>query len=400
MNAAAPTLLATSASRDSRISPAKPLQMEGSRFYRPELDLVRFLAFSFVFLHHSLQITMGAGSSYFGKAWLKIVSDVGVASGFGLNLFFTLSAFLICELLLREKRSTNSVNAKAFYIRRILRIWPLYFVGLAMAALIALSSGPDWNSLSWAGWAAVLMGNWFVVAHGFPGSPMGPLWSISVEEQFYLIAPFTVKLLNRWALGLFAIALIALSIGAIAISGAMKVSSESLWTNSFVQFQSFAAGILICLVSRERGGGFSKWTRLTLFASGLFCWYIVSDRFNVRYPSNSHPEAWKLIAGYMTASIGCSMLLVSFLGVSKRFPRWIYYLGRISFGLYVYHMLAIRIAGSLFGSHLRGIGLGLFMRGATAMGLTVLSAMLSYKFLETPFLKLKKRHEIIASRPI
>ena len=88
------------------------------RFYRPELDVLRFIAFGMVFLSHAV-----------GQYRL---ADVGIL---GVPVFFMLSAFLITELLLQEKQKTGTVHVSSFYIRRILRIWPLYFAALALGSL-------------------------------------------------------------------------------------------------------------------------------------------------------------------------------------------------------------------------------------------------------------------------
>src|SRR5271157_1881088 len=93
-------------------------------FYRPELDCLRFFAFLGVFVHHSIP----KEPSFFRAHGLPVIlSNFSYAGAFGVDLFFCLSAYLITKLLLREKDLTGHLNVKAFYVRRILRIWPLYF---------------------------------------------------------------------------------------------------------------------------------------------------------------------------------------------------------------------------------------------------------------------------------
>ena len=112
---------------------------------------------------------------------------------FGVDLFFVLSSFLITELLLREKSLLGEVDVRSFYIRRVLRIWPLYFAFLFLAA--AMQWFVPGQHIGWR--AAVgfsfLAGNWWIVFHGFPSSVIFPLWSVSIEEQFYLLWPAAVK---------------------------------------------------------------------------------------------------------------------------------------------------------------------------------------------------------------
>jgi peptidoglycan/LPS O-acetylase OafA/YrhL len=95
-----------------------------TRFYRPELDALRFFAFLAVLLHHGPQ----------GQHFLGIIHSAG---GFGLSMFFLLSAYLITELLLRELEQTKTIAWGRFFIRRALRIWPLYYAALALAVVIA-----------------------------------------------------------------------------------------------------------------------------------------------------------------------------------------------------------------------------------------------------------------------
>lgn len=110
-------------------------QPEAARFYVPELDSLRFFAFFGVFLCHLIH-EMGYGD---------VLSNIG---GFGVDLFFTLSAYLITELLMREKERFGRLDVRAFYLRRILRIWPLYF-GFLAAYFVASRLFPvlqiDWR---------------------------------------------------------------------------------------------------------------------------------------------------------------------------------------------------------------------------------------------------------------
>jgi peptidoglycan/LPS O-acetylase OafA/YrhL len=126
----------------------------------PQLDGLRALAFFSVFLYHALNLPFG---------WI------------GVDLFFVLSGFLITTILL-ERRSTLRV----FYLRRALRIFPPYFSTLAVILLLVPAARAEWP------WHALFLTN---VRHTLfePASPMIiPLWSISIEEQFYLLWPLFV----------------------------------------------------------------------------------------------------------------------------------------------------------------------------------------------------------------
>src|SRR5919202_1515794 len=110
------------------------------RFYRPELDAFRFFAFLCVFGFHWMDYVP------VDAARQPIAYVVLTAGAFGLPVFFLLSAFLIIELLLRERAETQQIHIGSFYLRRILRIWPLYFLalyGLAALARVMPDVGPQ-----------------------------------------------------------------------------------------------------------------------------------------------------------------------------------------------------------------------------------------------------------------
>lgn len=94
--------------------------MTPQRYYRPELDVLRLCAFLFVFFVHRMDLAPVDAKHYYWGYHLSLVGNYGVP------LFFFLSAFLITELLIREQDSFGKINVRSFYIRRILRIWPLY----------------------------------------------------------------------------------------------------------------------------------------------------------------------------------------------------------------------------------------------------------------------------------
>ncbi len=372
------------------------------RYYRPELDVVRFLAFLLVFLHHILPNDPDPRAAAILKEFTPIGYAVVSACRFGLSLFFTLSAFLICELLLREKQATGTIKGKQFYIRRILRIWPLYYLALVLGVAAAFLPGGDPASVWEIGWLAIFMGGWYFSHHATLSSIVYPLWSISVEEQFYLFAPWVLKYLNRkWLYGFCAVLILA-SNGWLFYLGRILASDDALWYNSFVQFECFAAGILLCLVLGGRVPQLSGGQRVLLLAGSLACWFIASYGLHYRFdPATENPGSWSIIGGYALGSAGSVLVLIAFLGMKPEvLPGWAVYLGRISFGLYVFHILSIVVVHDIFaGTHSYRVPMFL-LKICTAFGLNVLIASLSYRYIETPFLKLKKRHAVIESQPV
>jgi peptidoglycan/LPS O-acetylase OafA/YrhL len=137
-----------------------PPRASRSSFYRPELDALRFFAFLAVFrFHFSAAIDRYVEQG--GSHWIGRANSVTHAGVYGVDLFFVLSAYLITELLLREKRQFGHLDVRAFYVRRILRIWPLYFfaIGLALFPPFNRLHGFTWR---YAGAFLLLAGNWSV----------------------------------------------------------------------------------------------------------------------------------------------------------------------------------------------------------------------------------------------
>lgn len=149
------------------------------RYYRPELDMLRFAAFLATFLWHRM-IFVPADPTADYWAW-----TLGTGGAFGVPVFFLLSGFLIVELLLREREQTGKVHVGAFYVRRALRIWPLYFASFyGLVLLNQVVPGISTNDPQvWAAFS-LFLGNWWVSLNGWIAGPVDPLWSISVEEQY------------------------------------------------------------------------------------------------------------------------------------------------------------------------------------------------------------------------
>jgi peptidoglycan/LPS O-acetylase OafA/YrhL len=215
-------------------------------FYRPELVVLRFFAFLSVFLHHGLPGFELAHHHGFAARLALWETAFKEAARFGVCLFFMLSAYLITELLCREISQTGRVHVTAFYSRRILRIWPLYFAFLFFGVIVGWFFRGYYveEPRLWA--FLLLSGNWYVAAAGCSASPIAPLWSISVEEQFYLIWPWIARLGGKRLIAVISLFLVPTSILFLYwLSRRGVEASHVTWVNSLVKFQFFAIGSLI-----------------------------------------------------------------------------------------------------------------------------------------------------------
>jgi peptidoglycan/LPS O-acetylase OafA/YrhL len=375
--------------------PKRPLS-----FYRPELDFVRFVAFLLVFSHHVFQRQASSYVKYFhSQLSCQTIASAVDACGFGLPLFFALSGYLIGELLRLEKERTGEINIRAFYRRRMLRILPLYFLGLTIGLVIAAINAHLRRDVFRLLSDVLMIGNLYVIRNGWNSNPMGHLWSISIEGQFYIYWPWIARRGGKVATFGACIAMIALANIALFQLGRSHANLDyAVWANSFVQFYMFAAGILVALTLKGKLPNQKTVWRFAGLALVMLCWQIASQVFQIKtFAEAKSPGA--LMAGYTLVAIGCGLLIFSLLGTpGERFPSAVLYLGRISYGLYVYHFLALGAAEWLvarffvFPHHNAfGTGLGLL--------LTVLFAALSYKYFEKPFLVAKRKSEIVYTVP-
>ena len=361
------------------------------RFYRPELDVLRFLAFLLVFFAH------------IGPSGNRFAAALAATGESGLCLFFLLSAYLITELLAREADQTHHIDLKHFYIRRILRIWPLYFAALLLARLIDIhSASPQMDGHRLLAYV-LLAGNWNAFRYGLPASFVGVLWSISVEEQFYIVWPLLQKHLHRRALLLAALATIPLSYITISILCLhFHASDGQLWLNTFVQAQFFGLGCLIALLVQGRSPNWSSVTRCFMFACGLGAFFAARHIF----PELLHYAiAWRSCAQYALMALGVVLIFFSTLGYSAlRNARVLISLGKISYGLYVFHILALRIMlrpVTWLQAHIVApIWFFGCLQVISALALTILAAHLSYRYFESFFLRLKEHYAAVRSRPV
>jgi peptidoglycan/LPS O-acetylase OafA/YrhL len=344
------------------------------------LDIVRLIAFLSVFFHHISPRTLNTKTD--------VLAD---AAGFGLPLFFVLSAYLITTLLLREKQRTGKIAIAKFYQRRMLRIWPLYFAALAAGFLLSLLHGYfhlDWR---WYLAACFMLGN-TNLQHGII---FGHLWSISVEEQFYLMWPGLVRKLNIRNLVSAAVVLIVVAnIVLIHYGHVHAISYYPVWFNSFVQFEMFAAGILLAIATFNETRWLSSWAVRTIFAASVLVVLVATEYF-CHIETHGYPSTGplSLCLGYALVAFFCALFIYALLG-SRGWPKWLVHMGKVSYGLYVVHAPVI-----VFIDHVGHIA-PLWLREALALLLTSALALLSYRFFETPFLKMKQHLEVIPSRPV
>ncbi|MDB5119530.1 MAG: acyltransferase [Sphingobacteriales bacterium] len=166
--------------------------------YFRNLDGLRFLCFLSVFASHSLHTS---NPDVVSNIFYRIIVDGIFNNGYlGVNFFFVLSGFLITYLLIIEKQETGKINILNFWMKRMFRIWPLYFIciiyGFIIYPYIKGLLGEGKTGLPDVSFYLLFMSNFDIIKNGLPDSTqLGVLWSISVEEQFYLVWPLILFML-------------------------------------------------------------------------------------------------------------------------------------------------------------------------------------------------------------
>ena len=364
------------------------------RFYYPQLDTLRFLAFAGVFADHAYFETAGqwtARPAWYTPDWW--IGSALISGAFGVDLFFVLSSFLITSLLIQEIDTRGRLDVRAFWIRRLLRIWPLYFSFLLVAGLI---QHVPWQSLILFG---LFAGNWAALWYDSHPFVIGPLWSVSVEEQFYFAWPLVLALVPRRRLPWVCVGLVACSLAVRSALLALGGTHHTIWVNTFARLDPIAIGALLGLGWHARHielGAAARWALAaggvvaTVLSVGWLAYVLPHPPLPVSTPRGIvviHFLSALLI--YPVVAVACGAIILAFLtGHASRLAHPVLvYLGRISYGLYVFHLAALRTVPSLWWP----------WRLALAFLLTLLAAALSYRLLEQPFLRLKDRFAHVRS---
>lgn len=312
----------------------------------------------------------------------------------GVDLFFCLSAFLLTRLLSLEQEETGSIHIVNFFIRRMLRIWPLYFTYVSIAILFSCYHGIITNE-NWFRVAGLLTfsDNIFASLHGYnPILFTGHLWTISYEEQFYLLLPFIIQYLAKQNafkihLVLGMCFLIGILIRLLFIYAQLK--HPAIWVLPPTHFESILLGILVGLPQVKA----DKIDSRIYFLSALI------SIIGILLLPDINIISYHLMVLYLCIGIASCSILCFFL-YNDRFKtilqnRAFVFLGKISFGLYVFHSFCINVIGYLLKEeHFTMITFVL------SLVFTVVIAAVSYLFLEIPFLKIKKKFTIVSSRSV
>lgn len=358
----------TAVTKESSIgNPAEPRK---SAEHMAQLDGLRALAVLAVAWWHWMPLR------HYGISWGPL----------GVQLFFVLSGFLITGILLDVRARVNDSDARwfglrRFYIRRFLRIFPLYYAALAVGLLM------NWPPLreTWM-WHSTYMVNFYMYLKQTYVGHIGHFWSLSVEEQFYLCWPFLVLFVPRRLVP--TMILLSIAVAPLFRTFAPMVRPD----DNFVRFltpsclDSLGVGALLAYAAREEVlGGAARVARILLVVgiagAAVTCGLNIADSLQSTFAAFIFGwvvyVAAKGIKGPVGAFLSCGPIV---------------YLGKISYGLYVIHDLALYMAPPVVTFlHLPAdtMDRGLF-RLPLLIVLTIVPAMLSWHLYEKPLNELKR----------
>lgn len=350
-----------------------------TKSYYPQLDSLRTIAaigvINLHWLNHNYLMAFGIDKSFnwgFGK--------------YGVQLFFVLSGFLITEILIRNKDSNNKGKVILnFFIRRALRLFPIYYLLVLYLILIK-----DQFVIDNVGWFLTYTVNIkFFLLDGLIDVWSNHLWTLSIEEQFYLLFPviflFTPKIKEYLLpLAFIFIAVVTKQIG--------HGTEKSIFLLTIAQTDMLGIGILIALIKHKHESVYLKLSSnkmatpiIILLIANVIAYYFFLD--NV-YISTFFPYSLMISFGLLVLKAtygftGCIGRILEF--------KFLKHLGKISYGLYLYHKvipLSLLIIFNKFGVSIENVVLYYLINFI----LLVAISHLSWIILESPILRLKSRY--------
>jgi len=371
--------------------------MDKQKIYFPNLNGLRFIAAFLVIIHHIEQLKwISKLDTYLGD-----IPFVGVIGKLGVVLFFVLSGFLITYLLLAEEKTFDDISIKKFYMRRILRIWPLYFLIIILAIFILpyiklfTLNGFDLNVVH-----SNLATKLILYALFLPNIVLTMIgvipyashtWSIGTEEQFYVVWPVFMKYLKKNRIALMIIIIISYLLIRFFLANPIsdfmpyKKFIREFWSTFNIDCMAIGGIFGILLFRNDRFLPLLKNNLIFYFSlafvsilmiKGVYIPYIQAEFFSVFFG---------IIILNFAANENIKISLEN---------KYFNYLGNISYGLYMYHPIGIMMAINL------AVTIGYpsnWLIYPASLIFTILIAGLSYKYFEAYFLKFKHKFSKVLS---
>ncbi len=371
-----------------------PGKIKFSPYYFPDFDALRWIAFLLVFMQHSFFTNDPQMEQSNWYIWFVKIKNQG---HLGMDLFFVLSGFLISFKILEERVNTQAFSLKNFVIRRTLRIWPLYFLivflGFVVVPYLSSFTG-NHVSLPKFWYYMCFLANYYIRFHGnqflfF----LVFLWSVSVEEQFYISWALALKYIHRWFAGfLVSITLIAIVYHSMAIIHKFK----NLYFDTLIYIPDFSIGAFFAIISIQKNKLFRSIENLPKTA--ILIIYMVAFILLIFNQEGNNHFIWSPVQKCLIAfSFGFIMVEQSYCKNSffkLRHLKTAEKLGKISYGLYCFHGIVITGISLYAKSFIPNPSpfFDFFLVPIFVISITIIISLISYHKYEKLFLRLKSRY--------
>jgi peptidoglycan/LPS O-acetylase OafA/YrhL len=378
------------------MSESKRSNKKSGSVYFPNLNGLRFVAAFLVIIHHVEQTKSEYGiQNNWNSGFIQTIGEQGVV------LFFVLSGFLITYLMLEEEKQTGAIKVKDFYLRRILRIWPLYFfigfLSLAVLPRIPMFLSPAYDlDFVYRHLTQKIILFIFFLPNLLPflGGIIpyaSQTWSIGTEEQFYLVWPLLMKNIKKYRIALMIFIIFGYILTARALWSShtdflpFKYYIRGFW--SLFNIDCMAIGGLLAILLHTQNKNLKLFRNNYIFyASIILVSFMLYRGIHIEHV---YKETYAVLFGIIILNFAANPNI--HINLETRIFN---YLGKISYGLYIYHPIGIVLAINL--AMLIGMANNYIIYPLSIV-LSVLLAGLSYRYFESFFLKFKLNFSTIRS---
>ncbi|MCF8276290.1 MAG: acyltransferase [Flavobacteriales bacterium] len=370
----------------------------GQKVFFKNLDALRFIAFLFIFLGHALDTDSSVIRDSGAYGWVK--NYVYIFGKTGFSFAFVLSSYINTWVILEERHQAGTFKPWLYYIRRALRIWPLYFlvlfIGFVLIPLGMELIGEPYKEIGNPWYFILFVGNFFLIEHGWTHSPIiSVLWSVSVEEQFYIFWPFLLIVFRKNEKWLFALMLTIFISTTVRLFG----TDVNLWFHTLFLLGDICLGAFFAFISFNRNCGFESLRSLNrtviisiyaLFVLSLLFYHFLFDGIWLSGTISLITEKLfyaVLLSFFIFEQNFCENSFFKF-GKLKTLS----YLGTISYGLFCFHEIGLLVANRilLWLDLNNDVWAFLMMKPLFAFVAIAPFAALSWHYFELPILGMKR----------
>ncbi len=357
------------------------------KHYYPQLNALRGIGIMLVFLYHSYKPQFGTGFI------MQFVSFCYENIYLSMDMFFALSAFIITHLAFIETGKNGSFSFKNFMLRRIFRIWPIYFLILGITYFVVKQLASHYHvpiTLPPAGWYVFFVSNFYLEGHVFF---LRQLWTISVEEQFYIVWGLCLLTMNK---KIFPV-IVTFCLVSIGFNFYSALGTGNTYYHSLTYLFDLMSGAYFAYLIHKKASiiayistpSFYKSMGLYLFLPVFFLSYYFLNNMFTGTSNNILNVIMRIVFIVHQCVVFVDQMYNthSFFNLSKR--KFLIYVGKIAYGVYCFHGLILTIGFLVISK--QNIQVNPFLAAVIMFAVTLLVGTISYKFIEKPIIDLKYR---------